>query len=240
MKFLKTSLPLVAAKARTRGKWNPQIIYTNRQFENRFAMNKNTSERLRIVLLLIVFSLSITNIWGQENNTISINYGHGGNLMLMNGFEKENGFSNDGMFCMGVFFQHKLSKPIAFKTGLNYSKSNILVAKGYHPYWPEAADESWDIHLLSLPLFINYQFSKYLFLEGGPMVDLQFNIGDSQPTDTQSGVGLGLGIGGIYNYKNISFTLNPFVNYHAIIQFEPYHRDRLFEFGVKCGIGYNF
>jgi hypothetical protein len=210
------------------------------KLKNRLVMNKNIKERLRNSILLFAFSLSVNNIWGQNNNTISINYGYGGDLMLINGFEKEEGFSNDGMFNIGVYYQHKLSKTIAFKTGLNYSKSNILVAAGYHPYWPEAGKESWDTHMLSLPLFINYQFYKYLFLEGGPMVDLQFNIWDSQPTDTQSGVGIGLGMGGIYNYKNINFTLNPFVNYHAIIQFEPYDRERLFEFGIKCGIGYNF
>jgi hypothetical protein len=204
-------------------------------------MNDNLIKgRLRLSILLLIFSLSINSIWGQKNNTISINYGFGGDLMLINGFVKEKGFSNDGMINLGVFYQHKLSKTIAFKTGLNYSKSYILVASGYDPYDPENGEESWDTHLLSLPLFVNYQFFEYLFLEGGPMVDLQFNACDCQPTDRQSGIGIGLGVGGIYNYKNISFTLTPFVNYHAIIQFMPYDRDRLVEFGLKCGIGYKF
>ncbi len=229
------------ARANTRKKPARRLhLFVVCKLKNRLVMNKNLKESLRISILLVAFSLSVNNIWGQNDNYISINYGYGGDLMLINGFEKEEGFSNDGMFNIGVYYQHKLSKTIAYTTGLNYSNSNILVAAGYHPYSPEAGDESWDTHLLSLPLFINYQFYKYLFLEGGPMVDLQFNIWDSQPTDTQSGVGIGLGMGGIYNYKNINFTLYPFVNYHAIIQFEPYDRDRLFEFGVKCGIGYNF
>jgi len=51
-------------------------------------MNKNLKESLRISILLVAFSLSVNNIWGQNDNYISINYGYGGDLMLINGFEK--------------------------------------------------------------------------------------------------------------------------------------------------------
>lgn len=203
-------------------------------------MRSLESIELRFTGLILIIILCSSNIWGQNKNIISFNYSLGGNIMLVNGFEKEKGFRNDGMYIIGIRYQRKISETVSFKTGLDYCRNNILVEAGYHPYLPEIGESSWDINILSLPLLVNYQFQNYFFVEGGPIADLQFNIWDSQPTDTQSGVGIGLGIGGIYNYKNIVFILNPFVNYHAIVQFEPYDGDRLVEMGVKFGIGYRF
>ena len=193
---------------------------------------------LKLAGFLVIFMLSANSIWAQNTHVFSLNYGFGGNIMLVNGFDKEKGFSNDGMYAVGIRYQRSFSETIALKTGIDYSRNSILVAAGSHPYLPEDGESSWDIQLLSLPIFILYQPIEYLFIEGGPIVDLQFNIWDSQPTDTQAGIGLGLGIGGIYSYKNFCFSLGPFVNYHAIIQFEPYDRDRLVEMGVKLGIGF--
>ncbi|MFV0591955.1 MAG: hypothetical protein ACK5M7_11270 [Draconibacterium sp.] len=159
--------------------------------------------------------------------------------MLINGFEKREGYSNNGMYSIGLHYQHNLSETLALKTGLEYRKNNIMIAAGYNPDVPDISG-SWDTDILTLPLFINYQPLKYIFIEGGPLVDLQFNIWNNQPTATQSGIGFGLGIGGIYSYKNLVFTLSPFMNYHAIIQFEPTKKERLAETGVKFGFGYRF
>lgn len=196
--------------------------------------------KVKLSGFLVIFMLSANSIWAQNKHSFSLNYGFGGNIMLVNGFNKEKGFSNNGMYAVGIRYQRNISKTIALKTGLDYSRNDVLVAAGYHPYLPEEEESSWDIQLLTLPIYINYQPLDYLFIEGGPIVDLQFNIWDSQPTDTQSGIGLGLGFGGMYSYKNFCFSLGPFVNYHAIIQFEPYDRDRLVEIGVKFDIGFEF
>ena len=198
------------------------------------------NKKIKLAGLILIGLFSVHNIWGQNSHTLSLNYGFGGNMMLVDGFNKEKGFSNDGMYSIGIRYQKNISERIALKTGLDYSRNNVLVAAGYHPYLPEDGESSWDINLLSLPIYINYQPLDFLFIEAGPIIDLQFNIWDSQPTDTQSGIGLALGIGGIYTYKNLCFTLGPFANYHAILQFEPYDRDRLLEMGVKFGIGFNF
>ena len=203
-------------------------------------MESTMNKKLKIAGLILICMFSVHNIWGQNTNTISLNYGFGGNRMLVNGFNKEKGFSNDGMYSIEIHYQKNISEVIALKTGLSYSRNSILVAAGYHPYQPENRESSWDIKLLSLPIFINYQPLDYLFIEAGPIVDFQYEIWDSQPTDTQSGIGLGLGIGGIYAYRNFCFTLSPFANYHAMIQFEPYDRDRLVEIGLKFGIGFKF
>ena len=191
------------------------------------------------IVLSGFFLLSINSIYGQNKHVISINYGIGRNTMLINGFEKREGYSNNGMYSIGLHYQHNLSETLALKTGLEYRKNNIMIAAGYNPDVPDISG-SWDTDILTLPLFINYQPLKYIFIEGGPLVDLQFNIWNNQPTAAQTGIGFGLGVGGIYSYKNLVFTLSPFVNYHAIIQFEPTIKERLAETGVKFGFGYQF
>jgi len=200
---------------------------------------KNQYKYLKFIGLLLILFLFANSIQGQNPHLISINYGRGWNTMLINGFEKREGYSNNGMYSIGLHYQHNLSETLALKTGLEYRKNNIMIAAGYNPDVPDISG-SWDTDILTLPLFINYQPLRYIFIEGGPLVDLQFNIWDNQPTATQSGVGFGLGIGGIYSYKNLVFTLSPFVNYHAIIQFEPTIKERLAETGVKFGFGYRF
>ncbi len=190
-------------------------------------------------ILIFILLLSSNVASAQNNNVVSINYGIGWNTMLTNSFKEKEGYSNDGMYSIGIHYQRNLSETIALKTGLEYRKNSIMIAAGYNPDAPDVND-SWDTDILTLPVLINYQPLKYIFIEGGPLVDLQFNIWNNQPTDTQSGVGVRFGIGGIYKYKNIVFTLSPFMNYHAIIQFEPNEKERLVEMGVKLGVGYQF
>lgn len=189
------------------------------------------------LIFILLFSSNVAS--AQNNNVVSINYGFGWNTMLTNSFEEKDGYSNDRMYSIGAYYQHNLSETFALKTGLEYRKNSIKIAAGYNPDAPDLSD-SWDTDILTLPVFINYQPSKYIFIEGGPLVDFQFNIWDNQPTNTQSGVGVGVSIGGIYKYKNIVFTLSPFFNYHAIIQFEPDNKERLAEMGARFGIGYQF
>jgi hypothetical protein len=195
---------------------------------------------VKALLSILTFCVFANLTFGQNKNIITLNYGIGGNIMLINGVQKVNGFDNDGTNLIGFRYQRKINEILSFKTGLDYIRSNIMVRAGYHPYEPLAGDHSWDIRLLSLPLILNYNFKKYFFVEGGSNVDLQFGIWDNQPTDTQSGIGFNVGIGTIYNYKHLSLVLNPFLNYHSIIQFEPYDYDRLCEIGVRFGIGFNY
>ena len=79
------------------------------------------------------------------------------------------------------------------------------------------------------------------FVEAGLLTDLLLNWGEmSAPLDTQSGIGLALGIGYYYNYKKLALSINPFLNYHAIIFCPHYNHDKLCEIGIKLGIGLNY
>ena len=211
-------------------------------------MNNNSIKvKIRFSLLIIVFSLTASNAWCQKNNTLAINYGCGGNLVLVNAFEKREGYSNDGMFSIGISYQHKLSGTLAIKTELNYSKNNILINFDniqLPPYLAPSSrhfdDSKSTTELLSIPLYINYQFTKLLFIEGGPIIDIYDPRFLTKSILNHIGIGAGIGVGGIYNYNNFNLTLNPFVNYHSIINFSPFNRNNLCTFGVKCSVGYSF
>ncbi|MFV0267308.1 MAG: hypothetical protein ACK5HT_09255, partial [Draconibacterium sp.] len=125
-------------------------------------MNNQLNKALKTLSFLIVLSIAVSRINAQNKNVISINYGRGWNTMLVNGFEKREGYSNNGMCSIGLHYQHNLSETLALKTGLEYRKNNIMIAAGYNPDVPDISG-SWDTDILTLPLFINYQPLKYIF-----------------------------------------------------------------------------
>jgi len=196
-------------------------------------------KNIKLIIILIIFFQGHLTFGQSYKNNISLNYGIGINQIYLNGFDKKEGFKNDGTFIIGLNYQKKISKIVYLKTGLDYIRSNVYVNKGYHPYWADSYG-SWDINLLSFPVTINYTFLDYFFIESGIITDLQFNIWDCQPLETQSGFGITAGFGAIYHYKHFSLTLNSFMNYHSIIQFFPYDRERLCEMGIKMELAYSF
>lgn len=100
----------------------------------------------------------------------------------------------------------------------------------------ESRDEQLEI--ISIPLYANYTFWKYLFISGGFIFDIQKT---DNSFHSQSGIGYSLGLGGKYEFHNFLIFINPNYKRHSFIPFEKgNNRQKLTETGVQLGIGYIF
>lgn len=90
-------------------------------------------------------------------------------------------------------------------------------------------------------LFLEIFLFGIFFINAGATVDFELNTYQNQPTDKQSGIGLGFGLGGKYDFKNTTVLINPFILEHAVIPFDKVeYQERIIELGIKFGMGYNF
>lgn len=145
-----------------------------------------------------------------------------------------------GFYTFGASYTYILNSRIELQSGIEFSRHKIKINPAFiaidivSPPWNE------NVKLLTVPLTANINFGKYIFLNGGFLLD--FEIAKKSSIDKQSGVGAVLGIGAKYDFdSNISIFANPYYKIHSLIPFssDNYHQ-RMQEYGVKIGVAYSF
>ena len=133
-----------------------------------------------------------------------------------------------------------ISNKFDLETGMEYGKyaysfSNFSLGSGIN------VSHNADLSLIEIPITVRFNFWKYLFLNGGLLLD--FDITKDKRLDNQTGIGAILGVGAKYNFKKIPVGLfvNPYLKHRPIIPFtkEKYHL-RTMESGFRMGVVYNF
>ncbi|HPG32995.1 MAG: hypothetical protein H6541_01660 [Lentimicrobiaceae bacterium] len=148
-------------------------------------------------------------------------------------------YDNEGSWHSGLQFNEKLTSKLWFSTGLIYSKHSIKVTPEFFP-GIEIQSRTEEIQLMSIPMEVKVDFLKFLFLKGGPIIDLELNSLNSG-TDAQSGLGIELGIGAKIKMHRLIFEVNPFAKVHSMPAFSPerYHQ-HLIESGMNFCVGFSF
>ncbi len=188
------------------------------------------------LFFLIFFSQTIFS-----QNKISVFYGFSDNALLRKAeLIGGPGYAGKGSNLYGFSYEKALFKYFSLETGLEYSKNKIEITPNFYP-GIDMTPKNVDIEILTVPIYANYTFLKYIFVNGGALIDFELNREEYASTDNQSGIGFGIGIGGKYDFNDLTVFVNPFYRSHAIIPFEKenYHQ-HLNEIGLKFGIGYNF
>lgn len=180
-----------------------------------------------ILLLFIVVSLKS---FSQSKNILSFQYGTSSNVLRLLG-RHSGGIDIDGTSSnlFGLKYTRNLNSTLSISSGVQISDDELHLDGTIPPYDKEA------IKLVSIPVYVNVNFLKYLFIDGGFTFDFQTN--KNQEAQTQSGVGLELGAGAKYNFGPIQVFVNPYLQEHAAFK---QNQRRLLNDGYKFGIGYCF
>jgi hypothetical protein len=192
-------------------------------------------------LILIILLISFRSITGnaQLRNEIIVGSGFiNNNLGTDKPIIGDMGFRGRKTNIFEIGYQRNLIHNILFETGFAYSGSKLM-----YDYFPtgELFTEKQEIKLLSIPCGISFNFLKYFFINTGTIIDIETGRTTGQVTDDQSGFGFYAGAGAKYYIRNFSLRINPFFLEHAVIPFEEQsYKERLWEEGVKIGIGYRF
>lgn len=189
---------------------------------------------------IISFCILSAKTYSQTQNRITVSSG----ISSIAIFTSKNlvgtgSHEGTGSASFGMGYARKINNSFSIETGVGYSFYKIESTPSFTGQAvPSTKNTVW---LLSIPLYGNYTFLKYLFVNAGAVVDFETKNTRKQGIDSQSGIGLGFGVGGRYNLKKLTLLANPFFLNHAVIPFVMNkYPERLAEIGVKFGVGYNF
>lgn len=196
---------------------------------------------MKTSLFIFILLFAATASYSQGKNKIAIVYGAAANG-LFTGAEPLGGpnYDGKGAALYELQFVRKLNRHFSLETGVSYSLNKILVRPQIYPGISQTGEKT-TISMISIPVRVRYTLLKYFFINAGPSIDLETHPGSNEISDKQSGIGLGLGIGGQYHFGKMTVFVNPFVQKHAVLPFERTRfQRRLNEAGSKLGLAYNF
>ena len=187
-----------------------------------------------LILLLIVASFKC---YSQKSNQFRVYYSFTDSELLRN--EDWLGgarYDNSNSYEFGFKYLRKLSNKLSIETGINIFYSEIKITPAYTGIPVNSRKE--ELKLISIPVYANYSLGKYFYINGGPIFDFQ---NGEKSFDSQSGIGYGIGVGGKYNFDNFLIYINPNFKRHSFIPFEEEdNHQKLTQFGIQIGIGYQF
>ena len=189
-------------------------------------------------LLTIITLLMTIQSYAQNSNELRVYYGISqSKLHIHEGLTGAGGFELKDFNEYGFKYLRRISGKLYLETGINYLKADVkhgyITADGL-----PGESEYEKLEIISIPIYANYTFLKYLFINGGPILDFQTSDNIS---DSQSGIGYSLGIGGKYYFNNLLIFVNPNYKRHSLIPFEGKNIvNKMTEFGVQFGVGYKF
>lgn len=184
-----------------------------------------------MLLALIAFS--------QTKNRVSMLYSPANNgVDIKSGWMGDVGHTGKGANLFELRYSRNINSFFSIETGLQYAHNKIETH-----YFPDGVThyKNSEIHVLTIPIYGNLTFLKYFFFEAGPTLDFESKHASSTSIDDQSGIGLAFGLGGKYTLRNVTVIVNPFFQRHLILSPGSGGAvERLYESGIKFGIGYNF
>ena len=147
--------------------------------------------------------------------------------------------SYDGVsyFFVGLTYLRSINLLLEWQTGIEYAHHKVQINPNVGPD-VNAVSREEQLDLVVIPIGVRLNFLKYFFLDGGALLDL--DLTSSGSVDSQSGVGINLGVGcSVPVVPRLSFVLKANARAHALVPFssEKYH-ERLLENGVHLGLSY--
>lgn len=202
------------------------------------SINKPKKHALKKLLILFAFAI-VSQFAYSQNHSFGLSYSYiyngGANdyaeLVGASSYHIKNG----GQYNLN--YKYQLSKNLNLISGLQFQQIGMQSQNGS----TTGELQTWDFQVdyLNIPILANLTFLKYLFVEGGPMLNFQINEEDSNGIDDQTGVGLSLGFGAQYDMGKLNFFLKSQNQIQTLIPFnrENYH-DRLIANSLSVGFFY--
>ena len=148
------------------------------------------------------------------------------------------GYDGKGYYSLGITYIHPISKSIDIETGISYSRYTYQFSNA--SLGPDAP-EPYGVKnvVIDIPVTVRWNFLKYFFLNGGLLLGI--DAGKENHLDSQTGIGVIIGIGAKYDLKNIPAGLfvNPYYKMHSLLPFTMEdHHQRTDESGFRFGVVY--
>jgi hypothetical protein len=142
-------------------------------------------------------------------------------------------YHGEDFYTLGVNVIYPLNKWFEIESGLDYSRHSVLIKPAPGIDMPSHTGK---FSLMCIPVTARVNFLRFFFINGGALLD--FDASASMPVDSQTGIGLLLGVGVKYDFKfGGSVFFNPYTKMHSQVSFmEGDNRQKLIEDGFRLGI----
>ena len=197
---------------------------------------------MKVLLSAFVFInlVSFTGIAdAQSRKSIGLHYSFPASSTIISFLDREGtgGYEGRYMYNFGTSYIHGMNRVLDLETGLDYSSHSLLL----HPaFTGEPGQKPFEkrVKLLTVPLLLRVNLGKYVYLNGGPVLDI--DISKPRQTSSQTGIGAALGAGFRYAFKSgVSVFVNPNARFHGTYVFFSGPADyQVVEGGVKLGVAY--
>ena len=216
------------------GRVLPIIIGTS------YTTTKNNHLRMKRTLLILVLTGLISwsaNAQLNDKGKIGITYSLNGGTSVIQNSDLIGAASHDvtNASGIGLIYLKPINNWLEWETGLTYTLFKVTTTSAPTP---EVFTKNSTISLIDIPIGLRAGFLKYFFVNGGLMLDLD-TMSDS-PVNSQSGIGMMLGLGVKYDFKfGGSLFVNPYGKIHSLLPFGTNNNhERILESGWKLGITY--
>lgn len=201
------------------------------------------------ILFFTLFLLTISASYAQDasnqhhKNGIGLTFSTFGNNdfgQIFPGKDIDYGgssYDDNGFFAIGLSYLHPVYKHLSMETGIEYENQTITSTSNLAPNVPQVVRQH-QLSLISVPVLARLTFLKYFFLQGGPFLDM--DLSGSNSLDSQTGLGINLGLGLNYDFKcGWSVFVNPYLKFHSIVPFNTNNYvDHLHEAAFRFGVAY--
>lgn len=197
-------------------------------------------------ILFLAFIVAYFRCYSQNSNELRTYYDFVDSELFF-GEEGIGSYENTNSYEIGLRYLRKMSKNFSVETGINFFKSQVSFIS------PKTmADEVRkvyklaDLRLISIPIYANYSFGKYFYINGGPSLDFQIGQGDYRAP--RSGLGFSVGAGAKYSFNNFVIYVSPNFKINTLVRFKKERcyngqcsgNQRLIQRSFQVGVGYKF
>lgn len=189
--------------------------------------------------VFLSFLLISSGLFAQEKHSFGIHYSYGWNEMYQPEMLGAASHTGDGSRQWGFDYSFGFTEKTRIITGFSFNRSFFTTLPA--PVNPPETPYKTEIGFLTIPVGISYDFSKYFYVTGSLLMDVQFAKTKNSSIDDQSGIGLAAGIGGKYQFNRLIVFVQPQLQLHSAISFnQSWKHERIFETGIKAGFAFKF
>lgn len=184
------------------------------------------------ISLIVLLSSQIS---AQSNNRISLHYGLlDSELITFAILDGAAGHSNSHSSEIGLMYSRVLSEKTFLKIGLNIIRADVEISFNH----PDFENKQESLHLVSIPILFGLELKRHFYLNPGISIDFQHV---DRLYDSQSGIGVSIGVGKRFYLNDFYFNINPSISMHAVIPFKKErNHQKLLKANAQIGVGYQF
>ena len=176
---------------------------------------------MKKLLAAFILVFSTLNLFPQDitknSYGISVGTGQSGIFSLA---KTDGGASHDALstFEAGFNYYHPLNHTLYFESGLYFHYNKIKITPGFYPDM-DLTPRYYNLNLLYIPLNLKKMLSKYFFIHGGLLFNV--DISNNSAISNQTGIGTDFGFGlELPVFKHYSISINPYLNINGLYRFK--------------------